>query len=89
MSFDDQEVRAVSVTELRRSLSAVIEQVRTGERVIVTKHGLPVAVILSIGDGFEAAVARSEGFARLRCEARRELAAGDVIELPPWRTERE
>jgi prevent-host-death family protein len=89
MSFDDQEVRAVSVTELRRDLSAVIEQARMGERVIVTKHGLPVAVILSIGDGFEVAAARSEGLARLRCEARRELAADDVVELPPWRTERE
>jgi prevent-host-death family protein len=86
MFSDDQPVRAVSVTELSRAVSATIEQAISGKRVIVTKHGLPVAVILSIGDGFDAVVAGSESFALLRREAREQLERGETVALPRWRS---
>jgi prevent-host-death family protein len=84
---DHQEIRAISVTELDKGVSAVINEVESGKRVIVTKHGLPVAVFLSIDDGFEALVAGSESFALLRREAREQLERGETVALPPWRSE--
>jgi prevent-host-death family protein len=86
MFSDDQEVRAVSVTELDKEASAVINDVISGKRVIVTKYGDPIAVILSIDDGAEAMVAGSETFALLRREARDELEHGEATALPPWRS---
>jgi prevent-host-death family protein len=89
MLSDDQEIRAVTITELDQRVSAVIEEVAAGRRVIVTKHGLPVAVIVSIAEGFDALIAASESFALLRREAREELDAGLAAALPDWRTQRE
>jgi prevent-host-death family protein len=86
---DDQQVRAVSITEFSRAVSATIEQVIAGDRVIVTRHGLPVAVLMSIGAGFEALLAGSESFALLRREAREQFGRGEAVALPSWRSEPE
>jgi prevent-host-death family protein len=86
---DDQQVHAISVTELSRAVSATIEQAISGKRVIITKHGMPIAVIVSIDDGFEALLAGSESFALLRREAREQLDRGETVPLPSWRSEPE
>jgi prevent-host-death family protein len=85
MFSDEQPVSAVSVTELDRNVSAVLARVMAGERVIVTKQGMPVAALFSMSDACEVVVAGSESFALLRREARRQLAAGLTVELPCWR----
>lgn len=38
-------MRAISVADLRRDLSAVLDAVEAGERITVTRHGRPVAVL--------------------------------------------
>jgi prevent-host-death family protein len=43
-------VREVPLRELNRRTSDVIASVRDGQRTIVTRHGSPVAVILSLPD---------------------------------------
>lgn len=86
MFSDDQQVRAVSVTELSRAVSATVEQAISGDRVIVTKHGAPVAVIVSLTDALEALLAGSENLALLRREAREQLDRGEAVPLPPWRS---
>jgi prevent-host-death family protein len=88
MFSDDQPVHSVSVTELDRSVSAVLALVNRGERVIVTKHGMPVAAMFSISDAFEVMIAGSETFALLRREAREQFEAGLTVELPSWRGRR-
>jgi prevent-host-death family protein len=44
----DETVEEVSVRELSRNASAVLARVQAGSRVVVTKHGTPVAVLLEI-----------------------------------------
>src|SRR5690242_12059248 len=41
-------VQEVSVRELSRGTSAVLERVRAGGRVVVTRHGAPVAVLMEV-----------------------------------------
>jgi prevent-host-death family protein len=82
---DHQQVRAVTVTELDRNASAVLADVARGARVIVTKHGMPTALIVSIDDGLQVMLAGSEGFALLRREAREQLEAGGTTVLERWR----
>ena len=85
MFSDDQKISAVTMTELARGVSAVVGRVVAGERVIVTRHGLPAAVILSIVDGRDVVIAGSEAIALLRREAREQLEAGQTVPLTPWR----
>ena len=73
---DHQPVTEVSVTELSRNVSAVISRVAGGERVIISRHGRPTAVIIAIDAGIDALIAGSEGFALLRREARERIEAG-------------
>jgi prevent-host-death family protein len=44
-------VREVPVTELRRRAAAVIEGVVAGEAAVISKHGMPIAVLVPFGDG--------------------------------------
>lgn len=47
---------AVGIRDLRRSLSCFIDRVSRGERVVVTEHGRPVAILspwLEPGDPLE------------------------------------
>jgi prevent-host-death family protein len=47
-SVDDLGICVVSVRELSRATTSVLGRVRDHERVIVTRHGHPVAVLLSV-----------------------------------------
>jgi prevent-host-death family protein len=82
---DEQPICEATVTELNRGVSAFIERAESGERVVVTRHRRPVAVIVSIEDAVELLLAGSERFALMRREAREQLEAGLVVDLPPWR----
>ena len=85
MFSDDQKISAVTMTELARGASAVVGRVVAGERVIVTRHGLPAVVLVSIADGRDVLLAGSQAFALLRREAREQLEAGQTVPLAPWR----
>lgn len=50
-------------------------RVAGGERVIISRHGRPTAVIVSIDAGIDALIAGSDDFALLRREARERLEA--------------
>jgi prevent-host-death family protein len=88
MFSDDQPVRTVTITELDRHASAVIGWVDDGERVVVTRNGIPRALIVSISDGVEVMIAGSESFALLRREAREALESGQAGVLDRWRPRR-
>jgi len=76
----DADVREVSIGELNRSTSAVVRSVRRGERVIVTRHGEPQAVVLSVEDLIDAIVELQ--LAEFVEKAERDLETDDVLE--PW-----
>ncbi len=84
MFSDGQPVREVGAKELARGLHEVLDQVADGTRVIVTRHGHPVAVMLSVDHGIDAMLAGSERFTLLRREAREELQAGLAATLETW-----
>ena len=85
MLSDNQPISELSATELARATASVLDRVARGERVIVTRHGQPAAVIVSIGTGIDLALAGSERFALLRREAHEELEAGVTEALARWR----
>ena len=74
-SFQDEpkRIREVGVRELKSGTSAVLDAVVDGERVIVTRHGHPVAVILSIEHAVDLLLTNSDQFVRMRLRAREEL----------------
>jgi prevent-host-death family protein len=75
MSFENEPaaIREVSVRELKQAMSRVLAGVVDGERVIVTRHGRPTAVILSIEQAVDLFLVSSEQFVLMRLEAREEL----------------
>jgi prevent-host-death family protein len=74
----------VASWELRRATGRVLDDVRERGRMVVTKHGRPVAFLLSIGEALETVLPASQPFVSLRAEAQHELAVGDAAELSPW-----
>ena len=82
---DDQEVGAVTATELGKTVSSVLNRVAAGQRVVVTRNGRRVALIVGLEDAIEVMLAGSEQFAALRREARDELEAGVAKALQQWR----
>jgi prevent-host-death family protein len=80
-------IREVSVRELNRRTTQVLADVRGGRRVVVSRHGRPVALLLGIDEAVELLLANSEEFVRLRLAAREDLAEGRTTELgrlPGW-----
>jgi prevent-host-death family protein len=72
----------VAVSALRAQLSDWIERVRSGEEVIVTDRGTPVARILAVGSApdierliAEGVIARPAAAQRPRASGRRRVAA--------------
>ena len=61
--------------ELSRATASVLEEVSAGKRMVITRHGNPVALILSIDDATELFLAHAEEFVRMRLAAREELDA--------------
>jgi prevent-host-death family protein len=43
-------VEEVSIRELSRSTSGVLERVHAGGRVVITKHGAPAAVLMAVDE---------------------------------------
>ncbi len=84
MLSDGQKISSITVTELSRTLCAALARAEEGERLIVTRQGMPIAVITSIGAGIEFAFVGSDHVEVLRREAHEELCAGDTVPLPPW-----
>jgi prevent-host-death family protein len=86
-------LREVSLRALNRHTSDVIGGIRDGERVVITRYGIPVAVLLSVADALElsgagpgqpvATVIELRG--RLR-EALRTVV-GSELERRVWRSE--
>jgi len=72
--MDRQSIREVSVRELNRGTSRVLQMASAGARVIVTRHGEPVAVVLSVDQAIDLFLVSSEEYVRMRIEARRSLA---------------
>jgi len=66
-------IHEVSVRELNRSTSQVLGMARDGARIIVTRHGEPIAVVLSVDQAIDLLLASSEEFVRMRMAAREEL----------------
>ncbi len=85
MISDEQPIREISVTRLGRNPSAAIDAAEAGERVIVTREGRPVAVLVGCGHGIDLMLAGAERFVLLRREAREDLERGIASELESWR----
>jgi len=51
------EVRQVGVRELRQNLSVYLDRVKEGERMEVTEHGRPVALLVPLPEGPENSLA--------------------------------
>jgi prevent-host-death family protein len=83
----DGRVRPVAVAALNRRTSAIVGAVGDGERLVVTRHGDPVAVVFSVRDAMEMHVAPE--LSLLAEEARREYEAREMFEpwahVGPWR----
>jgi prevent-host-death family protein len=61
--------KAISAAEANRRFSEILRSVKTGESVVVTSHGKPVAKIVPIQEGEDGAgKAQAKLFARLRKE---------------------
>jgi len=80
-------VRPVAVGELNRHTSRVVGSLGEGERLVVTRHGDPVAVVLSVRDSIEILAAPS--FAALAEAAAQAFASDEVFDpcpgVGPWR----
>ena len=43
-------MKATTVSQLKTALSAYLRQVKTGEEILITEHGRPIARLLPIGN---------------------------------------
>jgi prevent-host-death family protein len=66
-------VREVGVRELSRRTGAVLESVAGGERVVIVRHGDPVAFVLSVDEALDVFLAHAAEFVRMRVRALRDL----------------
>ena len=71
----------IGVKELKNCASRVVADVEGGQRVIVTKRGRPVAVIMSMEEAEDFVLANAEEYVRMRLEAEREHEAGETVAL--------
>jgi prevent-host-death family protein len=74
-------MREIGIKELKNTASRVIEEVESGERVVVTKRGRPTALILSMEDAGDFVLAYAEEFVEMRREGRRQYEAGETVAL--------
>jgi prevent-host-death family protein len=74
-------LREIGIKELKNTASRVIEEVESGERVVVTKRGRPTALILSMEDAEDFVLAYAEEYVEMRQRGRREYAAGETVAL--------
>jgi prevent-host-death family protein len=62
-------IKEIPVTDLRRRAADAVRWVEGGGRAIVTRHGNPAAVIISVEEGMELVVAEAHDYVRRRLEA--------------------
>jgi prevent-host-death family protein len=72
MNFDTDSttIREVGVRELEDQIASVLARVLDGERVIVTRRGKPIAVLLGVEEAMELILLSSEEFVRMRLRTR-------------------
>jgi prevent-host-death family protein len=70
-------MESIGVRELRQNASAYLRRVRSGETIVITDRGTPIARIVPIGPS---------GWQRLVDEGRLRPAVGDLRDLgePVW-----
>ena len=68
--------REVTARELSRSTSEVLRGLNDDERIVITRHGTPIAVLLSVEQGLDFLLAHSEELVEARLVARDELGLG-------------
>ncbi len=83
--FEPRDTRVVGVRELSRDTSKLLEEVRNYGRLIVCRHGEPVAVILSVEDGLDWVLGRMEG--PLADRIHQDLLKGRYLQV--WKARRE
>lgn len=71
----------VGIKELTNATSKVIRRAEAGERVLITKRGRPVAVLMSIPAAEQFVVAYAEEFVRARLAGREEQESGATVAL--------
>lgn len=74
-------MREIGIKELKNTASRVIEEVESGERVVVTKRGRPIALILSMEDAEDFVLAYAHEYVEMRERGRREYAEGKSVSL--------
>lgn len=74
-------LREIGIKELKNTASRVIEEVESGERVVVTKRGRPTALILSMEDAEDFVLAYAEEFVEMRQQGRREYDEGKSVSI--------
>ena len=62
-------IREVGVRALARETARYIRAAEYGDRLVITRHGDPVAVILSIDESIAFVLAHSDELMRVRLEA--------------------
>jgi prevent-host-death family protein len=77
----EQRVRTIGARMLRHRTADVVRTVTAGERLIVTRHGEPQAVVLSLDDALELLV--EPELAALAAEAERDFREGRVEAVDP------
>jgi prevent-host-death family protein len=77
----------MSAFEARRSFGQALERVVRGERVVIEKHGRPIAVMVPVEIYDQWLRSRGEFFSRLRTKAG-SSAGPTVISLGPTESER-
>lgn len=73
--MDDSRTPQVGVRELRQNLSVYLDRVKEGERLEVTEHGRPVALLIPLPD------ANENSLARMIADGRVIAAQGDLGEF--------
>jgi prevent-host-death family protein len=74
-------LREIGIKELKNTTSRVIEEVESGERVVVTKRGRPTALIMSMEDAEDFVLAYAEEYVEMRQQGRRDYEAGKSVSL--------
>ena len=67
----------IGIRELRDRLSQVLEEVDAGERFVVSRHRRPIALLLSMSEARDFALAHAEEFVEMRLRARSDHEIGN------------
>jgi prevent-host-death family protein len=74
-----KDLREVGVRELKFHAPSVIRRVEQGQRVVVTRHRKPVALLIPFSEAHEFVATYAEEFVEMRMLAREEHATGGSV----------